>query len=86
MASQCYHWTCSQINHDNIGGAFPKITTMSTQGQPGRYSMVIGENEEAYPPDYPGWKPLHVEKGFDKNTSTVTAILASSRITSGYGG
>jgi hypothetical protein len=67
----------------NIGGAFPGITTMSTQGQPGRYTMLCGENEEKLPP---GWLPFHVERGFSKDTSTVTVVGCCSLITSGYGG
>ncbi len=70
----------------NIGGAFPGIGDMATQGHPGKYTMCIAENEEAYPPDLPGWQPLHVEMGFDRDTSTVTVVGAVSIVKSGYGG
>ena len=53
----------------NIGGAFPGKTDMATQGQPGKYTLCIAENEEKSP-----WEPLHVERGFDATTSTVTVV------------
>ena len=55
----------------NIGGSYPGTTCKATLGWPGKYSICIGENEEASP-----WEPLHVERGFDRDTSTVTAISA----------
>jgi hypothetical protein len=51
----------------NVGGAKPGITDLSTQGQPSKYSFCIAENEEISP-----WEPLHVERGFDGSSSTVT--------------
>jgi len=57
----------------NIGGAFPGKTDMSTQGQPCKYTFCIAENEEETP-----WEPLHVEKGFDASTSTVTLTAAEN--------
>ena len=53
----------------NIGGAFPGKTDMSCQGQPSKYIFCIAENEEDSP-----WEPLHVERGFDASTSTVTVV------------
>ncbi len=53
----------------NIGGAFPGKTDMSTQGQPSKYIFCIAENEEDSP-----WEPLHVERGFDALTSTVSMV------------
>ncbi|MFC1939735.1 hypothetical protein ACFLXO_03500, partial [Chloroflexota bacterium] len=53
----------------NIGGAWPGITDMSTIGQPCKYTFCIAENEEENP-----WEPLHVERGFDASTSTVTVV------------
>ncbi len=67
----------------NIGGGFPKITDMASLGQPGKYTMCIGENEEALPA---GWPPLHVEKGFKRESSTVTAFPAQELKRAGYGG
>ena len=40
---------------------------MSTLGHPGRYTYCIGEHEEVSP-----WEPLHVERGFAREESTVT--------------
>ncbi|MEO7726877.1 MAG: hypothetical protein ABIS45_06455 [Burkholderiales bacterium] len=51
----------------NIGGALPGEMDKATQGQPGKYSFCCAENEEASP-----WEPLHVERGFAKDTNTVT--------------
>jgi hypothetical protein len=55
----------------NIGGSFPGTTCKATLGWPGKYSICIAENEEASP-----WEPLHVERGFRADQSTVTAISA----------
>ncbi len=57
----------------NLGGAKPGIISMSTMGQPGRYTFCIGENEEENP-----WEPLHVEHGFSASESTVAAFAAES--------
>ena len=55
----------------NIGGAIPTLGDMATMGQPGKYSYLIAENEASNP-----WEPLHVERGFSKDTSTVTIVGA----------
>jgi len=57
----------------NIGGARPGLISMSTFGQPGRYSYCIGEHEEASP-----WEPLHVEHGFAAGDSTVATLAAEA--------
>jgi hypothetical protein len=57
----------------NVGGDMPGDTDMSTQGQPGKFSFCIAENEAQSP-----WPPLHVERGFDPDDSTVTMIGASA--------
>ena len=59
----------------NVGGSYPGTTCKATLGWPGKYSICIGENEEASP-----WEPLHVERGFKKEQSTVTAISADASI------
>ncbi|MBI2906236.1 MAG: hypothetical protein HYX92_01130 [Chloroflexi bacterium] len=51
----------------NIGGGVPGTTDMALQGHPGKYAFCIAENEEETP-----WESLHVEKGFPRDTSTVT--------------
>ncbi len=41
-----------------------------TYGHPGRYGgLCIGEN-----PEIAGWDPLHVERGYERNVSTVTMV------------
>ncbi|MBI4317813.1 MAG: hypothetical protein HY675_04930 [Chloroflexi bacterium] len=57
----------------NIGGARKGIEDMGVQGNPGKYSMVEAENEEASP-----WQPLHVQQGFNKNESCVTVSFPNS--------
>lgn len=55
----------------NVGGATPGILDRSTQGQPAKYAFCVAENEAESP-----WSPLHVERGFDAATSTVTLTAA----------
>jgi hypothetical protein len=66
---------CIRLIQRNIGGSYPGTTCKATLGWPGKYSLCIAENEEASP-----WEPLHVERGFDANTSTVTAISADGSV------
>jgi hypothetical protein len=58
---------------NNIGGAWPGVVSVAGIGQPGKYTLVVAENEDANP-----WMPLHVEFGYSRSTSTVTAIRAES--------
>jgi hypothetical protein len=51
----------------NIGGAKPHEITKATLGHPAQYTFCVGENEEESP-----WEPLHVEKGYRPEQSTVT--------------
>ncbi|MBI4312015.1 MAG: hypothetical protein HY681_09555 [Chloroflexi bacterium] len=53
----------------NVGGGFPGIGDMSTQGAPSKYSFCVAENEEENP-----WEPLHVERGFLPEQSAVTVF------------
>ncbi|MFQ5520851.1 MAG: hypothetical protein ACE5FK_05595 [Candidatus Methylomirabilia bacterium] len=53
----------------NVGGAKPGVISMSTFGQPGRYTYCIGENEEENP-----WEPFHVEHGFAPAEGTIAAL------------
>ena len=55
----------------NVGGAAPGILDRSTQGQPAKYSYCVAENEAESP-----WEPLHVERGFALDDSTVTVTGA----------
>ena len=59
----------------NIGGGIPGTADKATQGQPSKYTFCIAENEEANP-----WEPLHVERGFDGATSTVTLVACHSPV------
>src|SRR5690242_15416697 len=52
-----------------VGGGYPGETDRSTFGWPGKYTMCFGENEEKSP-----WEPYHVEMGFKREESTVTAF------------
>ena len=53
----------------NIGGAVPGDVDKAILGMPGKYTLCLGENEEESP-----WPPLHVERGFRPEDSTVTAV------------
>jgi hypothetical protein len=55
----------------NCGGALPGDMDRATHGQPGKYSFCCAENEAANP-----WEPLHVERGFGREASTVTVVGA----------
>jgi hypothetical protein len=59
----------------NIGGALPGEMDRATQGQPGKYTFCCAENEEASP-----WEPLHVERGFRCDQSTVTVVGAEGTL------
>ncbi|MES3001489.1 MAG: hypothetical protein V4787_12425 [Pseudomonadota bacterium] len=49
----------------NIGGYRPALNQMGSYGYP--ISYCLAENEDLSP-----WEPLHVERGFDRNASTVS--------------
>ena len=55
----------------NIGGAIPGLGDMATYGDPTKFSYCAPENEAANP-----WQPLHVERGFPAQASTVTVVAA----------
>ncbi len=55
----------------NVGGAVPGVLDRSTQGQPAKYAYCVAENERESP-----WPPLHVERGFPSDASTVTVTAA----------
>jgi hypothetical protein len=57
----------------NLGGARKGIEDMGVIGNPSKYSLVLGENEEESP-----WEPLHVERGFKKEENTVTLFFPNS--------
>ena len=53
----------------NIGGCPPGDVDKAIHGMPGKFSFCFGELEEESP-----WDPLHVERGFERQQSTVTAF------------
>lgn len=55
----------------NVGGALPGEMDRATQGQPGKFTFCCAENEADSP-----WAPLHVERGYAREASTVTVIGA----------
>ena len=55
----------------NLGGAAPGRIDMSTMGNPGRFSYVIAENEEASP-----WDPLATDFGIPAGRNAVTFYCA----------
>ncbi len=56
----------------NIGGALPGELDRAAFGHPGKYTCCIAENEDDSP-----WLPLHVERGFQEEDSTVTVFASA---------
>jgi hypothetical protein len=59
----------------NVGLAYPGVMDMDTIGSPAKYGMCIAENEDQNP-----WAPLHVERGFRPEQSTVTAFSSKHQL------
>jgi hypothetical protein len=59
----------------NIGGSRKGVEDMGVFGNPGKYSLILGEYEEESP-----WEPLHVERGFKREDSTLTMFLPNTYI------
>lgn len=59
----------------NIGGGWPGAVSFAGLGQPGRYTLCLAENSSESP-----WPPLHVELGYEAQTSTVTVMRAETAI------
>jgi hypothetical protein len=57
----------------NMRGVRKGMEDMGVLGNPGKYTLVIAENEEANP-----WEPLHVEYGYKKEDSTITLTFSQS--------
>ncbi len=53
----------------NIAGALPGVLDRATLGTPAKYTYCFAEHELASP-----WEPLHVERGYAPETSTVTVV------------
>jgi len=54
----------------NIGGARKAVEDMGTLGNPGKWSLVLGENEEESP-----WEPYHVSNGYRKEDNILTVFF-----------
>jgi len=65
---------CRALNFiiTNIGG-IPGATNINSQGRLAKFGHCIAENEDESP-----WEPLHVERGFKLDTSTVTVFAGAS--------
>jgi hypothetical protein len=57
----------------NVMHARPGLLDRATLGNPGKYSFCFAENEDNHP-----WEPLHVERGFRRDQSTVTVYASNS--------
>lgn len=53
----------------------PRHGDRSVQGNPFKYTLVAGENEEASP-----WEPHHVTDGYDEDESTITFSARRSNV------
>ena len=64
----------------NVTGARPGELDKATMGHAGKYTWCMAECEETSP-----WEPLHVERGFGEDESTVTVFpgLSPIPVTSG---
>ena len=56
----------------NIGGALPGELDRAAFGHAGKYTCCIAEKEAASP-----WSPMHVDRGFQADDSTVTVFAAA---------
>ncbi len=63
----------------NIGGMRKGVEDMGTIGNPGKYSLVVAENEEDSP-----WEPLHVEYGFQRQDSTISFSMPNICVSGGW--
>ncbi|HHX75400.1 MAG TPA: hypothetical protein GX699_10905 [Firmicutes bacterium] len=66
---------------NNLGGSKVGINDMSSVGSPLKYGLFFAENESDSP-----WEPYHVEKGFNREESTVTLYKSLGFRTSGRTG
>ena len=59
----------------NVGLAVPGVSDMATQGQPGKYTWCVAENEADSP-----WPPLRVSLGFAARASVVRVVGAVGNV------
>jgi hypothetical protein len=57
----------------NVMNTRPGFLDRATLGNPGKYAFCFAENEGDHP-----WEPLHVERGFRPDQSTVTVYASNS--------
>ncbi len=57
----------------NVGGGRPGEVDRAALGQPGKYTFCFAEFEERS-----NWEPLHVERGFSREESTVTVYAGGA--------
>lgn len=55
-----------------VCGVTPRAMDMATMGQPGKYTLCFGENEEESP-----WEPFHASRGMTPTQSAVTLLAVS---------
>ena len=60
----------------NIGAARKGLEDMGVFGNPMKWSLVVGENEEASP-----WEPYHVSNGYKKEDNVVTVFFPNQYTT-----
>ncbi|THE65984.1 hypothetical protein D8Y22_04730 [Salinadaptatus halalkaliphilus] len=63
------------LTYKNTARIHPGEKEMSTLGNPFKFSLLAGENEERSP-----WEPYHVERGYDAEESTITMAAPNSFI------
>ena len=57
----------------NVLNTRPGLLDKATLGSPGKYAFCFAENEAGHP-----WQPLHVERGFRPQDSTVTLYASNT--------
>src|SRR5262249_52428463 len=57
----------------NVMNTRPGVLDRAVFGNPGKYAFCFAENEDEHP-----WEPLHVERGFRRDQSTVTVYASNS--------
>jgi hypothetical protein len=57
----------------NIAGAIPGVGDHATMGSPAKYTYNFAEAESESP-----WEPLHIERGFNEESSTITVLAVEA--------
>jgi hypothetical protein len=61
------------LTYKNCARIHPGEKEMAVMGNPFKFSLLAGENEERSP-----WDPLHAERGYDADESTITFAAPNS--------